>query len=149
MEKNHDLIDPRKKRFSSEIEVLNYSNGETIDYPFVLLQCQLQNDSTLRKEDGEIQHLYEVSASDSDLSVVEKSRKIQVLVKTRDKCRSWPVIRGGFKALVQLIPGDNDIKIIASISEQCQIEKDFHLVYKPSTLPRYLFVHACTRSAQI
>ncbi|XP_031551520.1 uncharacterized protein LOC116288818 [Actinia tenebrosa] len=136
MEKGCSLKDSTKNN-SCEIEVLNYSDGETIDYPFVLLECQFKNNSKFDGEFGE----KEVSFPRDDNQLLENHGKVvQVLVETRDECVSWPVIRGAFKVLLKLVPGDNNLRIKASMSEKRQIQKDFHLVYKPSTLPRFVRV---------
>lgn len=135
MEKDCSLHvrDSSKNDYSCEIEVLNYSDGETIDYPIVLLECQFKNDT---KSDGEFGK-NEVSLPKDDNDLLKDSENVpQVLVETQDECKSWPVVRGAFKILVKLVPGDNNLRIKAT-NEKRLIQKDFHLVYKPSTLPRY------------
>lgn len=110
------------------IRVLNYTNEETVDYPFVLLECEIEKAFSLkqRTEHNSAVEEYGTTSLQHDF----------VLVTNAEECRSWPVVHGGFKALIQLINGENVIKLKASISGTF-VENEFKLTYEPSTLTRF------------
>ncbi|KXJ14794.1 uncharacterized protein LOC110238383 [Exaiptasia diaphana] len=128
---DEDLNDLQVKTKEDNIQVLNYTDGETIDYPFVLLECEIRK--PVLSEHSLVDNL---ASEDFENETVQRDF---VLVNTEIECRSWPVVDGGFKALLQLNTGDNLIRFKAWVSGLF-MEEDFKLTYTPSSLTRFVRV---------
>lgn len=123
-----DFNDLEVRKEHSNIQVLNYTDGETIDYPFVLLECEIRRPVLSG-------HSLVDSSASKDFGNDTRQRDF-VLVNTESECRTWPVVDGGFKALLQLNTGDNLIKFKAWASGKF-MEENFKLTYTPSALTRF------------
>lgn len=134
-----------KKGPSLPIRILNHENGETVSFPLVLLEgClnDVQSSSYTRSkisifsksdgpgdesgdEDRAVKvHILETTSTDGE-----------ILIECQDKRWRWPVVCGGFKALVPLRIGEN-ILTMRSVNEDGAIK--LKLNYAPLPLSRYV-----------
>lgn len=88
------------------IAVTNYASGETVRYPLVLLRGTL-GDATL-----------------GNITVINESSKLD------SREMAGPARKGQFKALAELVPGENRLAVQAGKSRI-----SFTLTYKPQTSP--------------
>ena len=107
-------------------EILNYSQGDTINHCLVLLEgeinTRIENSSTRLEEAQEEETLkpknnicINEDVPDKTICSTEKqelsnSEEHEILVHHKQFCQTWPIIGGKFKALVKLDKGVNKLE---------------------------------------
>ena len=128
---------------SCKIQILNHLHGETICYPLVLLEGIIivtEHSSSV----GHRRLLRTSSDPESDradkLQILDSSPQYtlesfqELLVKCNCHQVVWPVVKGGFKAVVPLKTGENLIVLKLLHNEDIDIE--FKLIYRPLQISR-------------
>lgn len=131
---------------SYKIQILNHLRGETICYPLVLLEGIII-DTEHSSSVGQRRLLRTSSDPESDradkLQILDSSpqytlESFQEDTKLFVKCNChqvvWPVVIGGFKAVVPLKTGENLIVLKLLHNEDIAIE--FKLIYRPLQISR-------------
>ena len=119
--------------------ILNHRSGETVCFPLVLLEGSVADKpgrSPVRKWECEI----DAGHRAAKVHIQETTRvHDEVLVGGQgDEFWRWPVVEGGFKALVPLNVGKNIITLSLSRSDDTNASGDLEFVlnYEPFLLTR-------------
>lgn len=103
-------------------EILNYSQGDTINHCLVLLEGEInthfENSSTRLEEEtlkpkNRIcinENVPDKTICSTEQQELSNSEEHEILVHHKQSCQTWPIIGGKFKALVNLDKGVNKLE---------------------------------------
>ena len=139
-----------------EISILNHSHGETVCYPLVLLEGKILEKWKNTNAVDVRRHLTPSSMGTSSEVELDRASKLQVLgpdsecehtvgqnemeasnlqVECGNSLTTCAVISGGFKTVVPLSVGENNIKL--SCSNGGVNDLNFQMTYAPLETSRY------------
>lgn len=103
-------------------EILNYSQGDTINHCLVLLEGEInthfENSSTRLEEEALKpknricinENVPDKTICSTEQQELSNSEEHEILVHHKQSCQTWPIIEGKFKALVKLDKGVNKLE---------------------------------------
>ena len=118
------------------IKILNHQNGDTIKYPLVLLEGFVTTSASADSVgEPELKHPAITRETSCSNQKEDPHKDEHILVECQQNCASWPIICGGFKALVPLSTGENTVKLKCTQGKSiCELE--YKLNYQQPDIKR-------------